>query len=97
MPNVRYIAQSRVMVLGGDEGTMASKASRVSKTRERLTTLGCKVLSATMAHSREALGDAFELWHREAGYPEIDRIDVLQSSDSEYHCVTFVIWYRKDL
>jgi hypothetical protein len=56
---------------------------------------GVKVFSATKAKEREELGDNITRWLRSNADLEIvDRI-VRQSSDSEFHCLTIVLFYRE--
>jgi hypothetical protein len=54
---------------------------------------GVKVFSATMANQRETLGDRVTDWIR--NHPELEIVDkvVSQSSDSEFHCISIVIFY----
>ncbi len=54
---------------------------------------GVKVFSATKARDRSALGDRFTEW-LEAN-PEFEVVDtvVTQSSDAEFHCLTFTVFY----
>ena len=57
---------------------------------------GVKVFSATMKRDRDILGERVTEWI--AGNPHygIVGIEVTQSSDAEYHCVTItVIWVRR--
>jgi len=55
---------------------------------------GVKVFSATKAKEREELGDSITRWLRSNADLEIvDRV-VSQSSDSEFHCLTIVLFYR---
>jgi hypothetical protein len=49
-----------------------------------------------MAKERERLGEAYNAWHESAGFPAVERVDVRQSSDSEYHCLSLIIWYWRD-
>lgn len=46
-----------------------------------------------MAKERAALGESYNEWHASVGYPDVEHVEVLQSSDSEYHCLSMVIWY----
>jgi hypothetical protein len=56
---------------------------------------GVKVFSATKAKEREELGDNVTRWLRSNADLEIvDRV-VRQSSDSEFHCLTIVLFYRE--
>lgn len=55
---------------------------------------GVKVFSATKAKEREELGDGVTRWLKSNADLEIvDRV-VSQSSDSEFHCLTIVLFYR---
>jgi hypothetical protein len=56
---------------------------------------GVKVFSATKAKEREELGENVTRWLRSnADLEVVDRI-VTQSSDSEFHCLTIVLFYRE--
>ena len=54
---------------------------------------GVKVFSATMAKKREVLGEDVTAWLR--SHPEVEVVDkvVSQSSDSEFHCISIVLFY----
>jgi len=55
---------------------------------------GVKVFSATKAKEREELGEAVTRWLlANADLEVVDRV-VSQSSDSEFHCLTIVLFYR---
>lgn len=56
---------------------------------------GVKVFSATKAKERESLGEQITAWIR--GNPDCEIVDkiVTQSSDSEFHCLTITLFYRK--
>lgn len=56
---------------------------------------GCKVFSATKAEERNRLGESITTWL--AANPGIELVDrtVTQSSDSEFHCLTIVLFYRR--
>jgi hypothetical protein len=54
---------------------------------------GVKVFSATKARDREELGELVTQWLRESGAEVVEKT-VLQSSDSEFHCLSIVIFYR---
>ena len=57
---------------------------------------GVKVFSATKAKEREQLGEQVTSWiRRNPGVEIVDKI-VTQSSDSEFHCLTITLFYRKD-
>ena len=60
---------------------------------EELT--GVKVFSATKARERDGLGEAVTSWIRKNPDAEIVGKIVTQSSDSEFHCLTITIFYRK--
>jgi hypothetical protein len=75
------------------------KLLRVATTnrRERVDALtGVKVFSATKAKEREGLGEQVTSWIR--GNPDCEIIDkiVTQSSDSEFHCLTITLFYRRN-
>jgi len=55
--------------------------------------LKCKVFSVTKSSDRQMLGETVTNWIKDTG-PKIDERIVLQSSDSEYHCLSIVIFYR---
>jgi hypothetical protein len=56
---------------------------------------GVKVFSATKAKEREALGENVTNWIR--GNPDCEIVDkiVTQSSDSEFHCLTITLFYKR--
>lgn len=55
---------------------------------------GVRVFSATKAKDREALGDQVTRWLRANDDLEIVDRTVIQSSDSEFHCLTVVLFYK---
>ena len=56
---------------------------------------GVKVFSATKAKDREELGESIRRWlQANADLEIVDRV-VSQSSDSEFHCLTIVLFYRQ--
>jgi hypothetical protein len=56
---------------------------------------GIKVFSATKQKDREELGDVATRWLKEMR-DQVEIVDktVTQSSDSEYHCLTIILFYR---
>ena len=54
----------------------------------------CKVFSATKARDRDVLGERVTEFLRKPEVQEIVDKQVLQSSDSEFHCLSIVIWYK---
>ena len=55
---------------------------------------GVKVFSATKARDREELGESVTRWlQANADLEVVDRV-VAQSSDSEFHCLTIILFYR---
>jgi folate-dependent tRNA-U54 methylase TrmFO/GidA len=56
---------------------------------------GVKVFSTTLARDREAMGDHISRWLAE--HPDVDVVEreVRQSSDSEFHCLSIVLFYRE--
>ena len=63
----------------------------------KLTALACKVFSATLHKDRNELGDRVSAWIREVQFPEVVSTKVVQSSDQQYHCLSIVVWYRREL
>jgi hypothetical protein len=55
--------------------------------------LKCKVFSATKSVDRQNLGEVVTDWIHKTN-PTVEDKQVLQSSDSEYHCLSIVIFYR---
>jgi hypothetical protein len=56
-----------------------------------------KVFSATKARDREVPGDRMTAWLRARPGTRVVKRCVLQSSDSEYHCLSIVVFARQDL
>jgi hypothetical protein len=56
---------------------------------------GIKVFSATKARDRDALGDDLTEWLRRHRELEVAEVVVRQSSDSEFHCLSLVVFYRR--
>jgi hypothetical protein len=52
-----------------------------------------KVFSATKAWERSELGDRVTEWIRDCPDVTVVDIDVRQSSDSEFHCLSFTVFY----
>ena len=55
---------------------------------------GVKVFSATKAKEREELGESITRWLKSNGDLEVVDQVVRQSSDSEFHCLSVVLFYR---
>ena len=57
---------------------------------------GVKVFSATKQKERDELGETITRW-LDTKLQEVDIVDrtVTQSSDSEYHCLTVILFYRR--
>jgi hypothetical protein len=55
---------------------------------------GVKVFSTTLARDREGLSDRITRWLREN--PDFEIVDkvVTQSSDKEFHCLSFTFFFR---
>ena len=53
---------------------------------------GVKVFSATKAKDREELGETITRWLRSTKVQVVDKV-VTQSSDSEFHCLSVVLFY----
>ncbi|GEJ57826.1 hypothetical protein AMYX_25670 [Anaeromyxobacter diazotrophicus] len=56
---------------------------------------GVKVFSTTLARDREALSERITQWLRENAQLEIVDKVVTQSSDKEFHCLSFTFFYRE--
>lgn len=50
-----------------------------------------KVFSATKARDRETLGERVTAWIREHPGVQVLRTVISQTSDSEFHCLSFVL------
>ena len=55
---------------------------------------GVKVFSCTLHRERDQLGEVVSAWLRNHSDLEIVDINVRQSSDSEFHCISVVVFYR---
>jgi len=55
---------------------------------------GVKVFSATKAKERESLGERVTDWIKRERPNVVDR-QVVQSSDSEFHCLSLIMFYRE--
>lgn len=53
-----------------------------------------KVFTASKAREREALGEIITAWIHANPQARIFDGDVLQSSDSAFHCLTIVLFYE---
>lgn len=56
---------------------------------------GVKVFSATKARERGQLGELVTRWLADNLDQEIVDKRVMQSSDSEFHCLSIVLFYRE--
>jgi len=56
---------------------------------------GVKVFSATRAEMRETLGEKVTEWS--TAHPELEVVDVqvCQSSDRAYHCLSIAVFYSE--
>lgn len=60
---------------------------------------GVKVFCATMVHQREGLGEQVTAWLEDArrtrpGFQLVD-MQVRQSSDQAFHCISIVVFYNE--
>ena len=55
---------------------------------------GAKVFTATKFRDRENLGAEMTRWLQAKQDIEVVDVDVRQSSDNEFHCLSIVVWYR---
>lgn len=78
---------------------MARTQTNSSSSDDRLGAIldvtGVKVFSATKAKERELLGELITDWIRSNQNCEIVDKIVTQSSDSEFHCLTITLFYKK--
>jgi len=58
-------------------------------------TTGVKVFSATKARERSGLGERMTEWLRAVPAKDIRDVQVTQSSDEEFHCLTISILYEE--
>ena len=56
---------------------------------------GVMVFTATKAKEREGLGGRITEWLRQSPPREIIDVQVTQSSDEEFHCLTITILYEE--
>jgi predicted CoA-binding protein len=57
---------------------------------------GLKVFSATLNHERAVLGEKVTEWiASEKDNVDIVDIEVFQSSDAAFHCVTIIVYYKR--
>jgi hypothetical protein len=56
---------------------------------------GVVVFTATKAKEREGLGDRVTEWLRQSPPKELTDVQVTQSSDEEFHCLTITILYEE--
>jgi len=55
---------------------------------------GVKVFSATKARDRAGLGERFTEWLEDNPDFNVVNTVVTQSSDAEFHCLTFTVFYQ---
>ncbi|MEE9384419.1 MAG: hypothetical protein V3V08_13525 [Nannocystaceae bacterium] len=56
---------------------------------------GVEIFSATVVRAREQLGDRVTEWREQNRDVSIVDVDVRQSSDAAYHCLTIVLWWAE--
>jgi folate-dependent tRNA-U54 methylase TrmFO/GidA len=56
---------------------------------------GMKIFSTTLARDREVMGETVTRWLKE--HPELEPVEheVRQSSDSQFHCLSIIVYYRE--
>jgi hypothetical protein len=54
-----------------------------------------KVFSATKARERSELGDEITQWMDENPEIKIVNTEIRQSSDSEFHCLSIIVFYNR--
>ena len=62
---------------------------------------GVKVFTATMVAQRQTLGETVTAWLEDArarrpGFQIVD-IEVRQSSDNAFHCISIIVFFNEDL
>jgi predicted amino acid racemase len=65
----------------------------VGENQEMAMRQGIKVFSATKHVERNNLGEAVTAWINEGAEKTIKDIRTIQSSDSEFHCLSIVVIY----
>jgi hypothetical protein len=63
---------------------------------EQLEFDGCEVFSATKAQDRDRMGKTITDWRQQHPQFEIVGREVRQSSDSEFHCLSITIFYKRE-
>ena len=58
---------------------------------------GVKVFTATKHKEREGLGEKLTKWLNDNEGVGVTDVEVRQSSDSEFHCLSIVVFYRGEL
>lgn len=77
-------------------GSAATARRRsINMERSRSTFDGVKVFFATMLAQRAQLGEAVTSWLAAQPALQITDVVVRQSSDSRFHCLSIVIFYRE--
>jgi len=84
-----------VLAVEGREVARTSTNPAYAEDRGVLDVTGVKVFSATKAKERELLGELITDWIRSNQNCEIVDKIVTQSSDSEFHCLTITLFYKK--
>lgn len=72
----------------------AEKATENIVVRPDVAFDSVKVFAATKFTDRAQLGEVVTAWIGQHPEHEITEIAVRQSSDSEFHCITLVVFYR---
>lgn len=63
--------------------------------REMVNFNAMKVFSATKARERGELGEEITRWMEENPEVEVMNTEIRQSSDSEFHCLSIIVFYNK--
>ena len=56
---------------------------------------GVKVFSATKAQERQVIGDLIRDWIERNPHLEMVEREMLQSSDTKFHCLTIILFFRE--
>ena len=76
-------------------GCANASSGSIGERKQRMTMYNAvKVFSATKAKEREDIGNQITAWLQDNPQVEIMNTEVRQSSDSEFHCLTIILFYR---
>lgn len=96
-----HLAISTIATLAVDDHVDEEGRGQMTKEPGKSMFNGVKIISATMIAQRQMLGEAVTAWLEDArarrpGFQLVD-VQVMQSSDEAFHCISFVITFNEDL